>query len=447
MAASAGLMVDGLKLHAFLLELSHVMEEAIAKDDPNDRLAAYEPGGAHHVAFANASEATRDRRWSRWVPFVGRARRSVGQADHSALMGTGVAHALNPKGHGADARRKLGIEPKQFLASLLADEGARERLKRAIAAVERGTDHVAACVTRKRLVHATYDMIDAYRDLFLVKHPSRGAMLAQTKRLVAYLYANVMAAGESWAEGDELEELRLRATRGAAAEAEAAEVAERTDNIYRAFCKEVSKEAVAEARRRDLGGKRWMKVAREWWKNSERNPKRARPAQPNAEMDDGGEQTGADSDGTDAYGAQGDGAPGDNGDAEPMEVEDPEPEPEITPTCAPNDENASLQWQLGGLVGVMIKRLRPPLSTCRGENGTSAGHEGTRGRRKRNLDAAPMGPPERQDKVTLAFITEILKTKAHHTHDHGTFGPNAFAKVLEECRKRDVREAGPSRYG
>jgi len=33
--------------------------------------------------------------------------------------------------------------------------------------------------------NATYDVIDAYRSLFLVKHPSRGAMLAETKRVVA----------------------------------------------------------------------------------------------------------------------------------------------------------------------------------------------------------------------------------------------------------------------
>jgi len=128
-AAGAGVLVDGIRLHAFLEELSRLMEEAIARDE-EERC---------------------------------------------------------PKGHGADARRKLGIDPVEFLDELLADEKARARLKKAIAAKERTSDHVTQAVMRKRECNATYDMIDAYRSLFLVKHPSRGAIVAETKRLVAYL--------------------------------------------------------------------------------------------------------------------------------------------------------------------------------------------------------------------------------------------------------------------
>ena len=61
-------------------------------------------------------------------------------------------------------------------------------------------------------------MIDGYGDLFLVTHPGRGTMSSHTKELIAYLYANVMRCGKTWAMEEELEELRLHAARSAAEE-------------------------------------------------------------------------------------------------------------------------------------------------------------------------------------------------------------------------------------
>jgi len=108
--------LNGVKLHAFLLEVSRLLEEAIAQDD-DPREPAYEPGGARHVPVDKAGDTARDGRWTRWVKWSTRSTRS--------------------------------------------------------------------------------DMIDAYRDLFLVKHPSRGAMLAETKRVLAYRGLHT-AVSEQW---------------------------------------------------------------------------------------------------------------------------------------------------------------------------------------------------------------------------------------------------------
>eukprot|EP00966_Prymnesium_polylepis_P234697 5428974-Prymnesium_polylepis.1 len=97
-------------------------------------------------------------------------------------------------------------------------------------------------------------------------------MASHTKRLVAYLYANVMSCGPKWATDDEIEEARLHATRNAAAQADAAETRERGDTIYRAWCKENSDAMVAEARSRGWKGSAWTKIAKEWWPFAEKNP-------------------------------------------------------------------------------------------------------------------------------------------------------------------------------
>ena len=96
-------MVDGIKLHNFMVALTKVMAAAIAQDDPDagTRDAAYEPGGARHVRFLDASKSTQGRRFDRVTKFFDRARRAIGKKDYSAAVGTGVANALNRKGHGA----------------------------------------------------------------------------------------------------------------------------------------------------------------------------------------------------------------------------------------------------------------------------------------------------------------------------------------------------------
>ena len=252
MAGGAGLMVDGIKLHNFMVALTKVMAAAIAQDDPDagTRDAAYEPGGARHVRFLDASKSTQGRRFDRVTKFFDRARRAIGKKDYSAAVGTGVANALNRKGHGALEERYLGLETRAFLEALLRDEGARKKLKAAIAEVERSADHVNECVIRKRKVNSTYAMIDVYRDLFLVKHPSRGSMLAETKRLVAYLYSEVMTAGPEWLDEDQLDNARETTTRAAMADADQRAKTERGDRLYRAFSSDVKDECLAECARR-----------------------------------------------------------------------------------------------------------------------------------------------------------------------------------------------------
>lgn len=127
-------------------------------------------------------------------------------------------------------RRKL-VESKPFLDSLLERPEVRERIKKAIVLIERPPDFVDSCILRKRAHHATYDMIDAYRDLFLIKHPGRTTMSSSTKKMIMYLYANVMVCGDKWAEGDELEEMRLRASTTAAQAARKAVGTERANIV------------------------------------------------------------------------------------------------------------------------------------------------------------------------------------------------------------------------
>eukprot|EP00966_Prymnesium_polylepis_P325958 7381892-Prymnesium_polylepis.1 len=151
-----------------MTELSRIVDAAEAQD--TEKISPeYEPGGSRHVTFKAGCDSTKDRRWNRVHMFISRGRRAVGKADWSRILGQGIANLLNPKGHGADPRRKLGLDEKEFLDELLSDEKACARLKKAIADVERSSDHTHQCLVRKRACNATYNMIDEYRALFLVK--------------------------------------------------------------------------------------------------------------------------------------------------------------------------------------------------------------------------------------------------------------------------------------
>jgi hypothetical protein len=87
-------MVSGIKLHTLLCELSRLLEFEIGETGPDD--GAYLPGGAKHVPIKDAGKTTRNDRWNKWLPHMGRAERAIGKQDHSWLMATGVANALCP---------------------------------------------------------------------------------------------------------------------------------------------------------------------------------------------------------------------------------------------------------------------------------------------------------------------------------------------------------------
>ena len=162
------------ELCAFLLELSKLVEEAIAVDDSQAHIPAYEPGGQRHVPYAKACDTTKETRRERILKFFGRGKRAVGTADYSTIVGEACANSLCGRGHGADPRMRI-VDRKPFLDALLERPEVRERLKKAIADAERPDDFVDQCILRKRKTHSTYDMIDAYRHLMLIKHPSRGS--------------------------------------------------------------------------------------------------------------------------------------------------------------------------------------------------------------------------------------------------------------------------------
>ena len=395
-AAAAGLLVDGVKLHALLLELSHVVAEAIARDDPAAHEDAFEPGGAQHVTYAKSkSKSTRTKRWTRIQAFLGRARRAVGDVDFSFMMGESIAGTLKPRGHGADARRTPVRDPQAFLDALLEDVAVRERLKRAIASKERTADHVQQCVQRKRLAHTSYDAIDQYRDMFLVKHPSRGAMVSATKKLVAFIYANCMVAGATYSTDDDvLESARLRVSQKAASDAALHEGA---DKLWLAFRKRVQIRALGDAKRRGerhRNGWNWLKVAGEWWGVDLSNPRyaaqraadeaaaaeaetEAEPAhgRPEANDDDAGEEPMA----ADEEGEEG----GEEEEGHAPALPDPE------------TANSGDFWDLGGLVMAEVKNVT-----------------------------------YKRDKVRVCFILELLKGQAHITSAHGRFGPAAIAELV-----------------
>ena len=59
------------------------------------------------------------------------------------MLADSIANALCPKGHGADQRRKAGVEPRAFLNRLLERPKVHTKLKAAVAAAERPADQQA----------------------------------------------------------------------------------------------------------------------------------------------------------------------------------------------------------------------------------------------------------------------------------------------------------------
>jgi hypothetical protein len=216
-------MVSGIKLHTLLCELSRLLEFEIGETGPDD--GAYLPGGAKHVPIKDAGKTTRNDRWNKWLPHMGRAERAIGKQDHSWLMATGVANALCPSGHGQDARKKLGLDPNTFLQVLVwSNDDARERIKQEIAKAERKDNHVGQCLTLKRASNSTFAILDAYRHMFLIKHPSRRDIIGEARRVLAILYS-LMGGGVAWESVQNIEAALLRAATQAHLDAEqAAEV-------------------------------------------------------------------------------------------------------------------------------------------------------------------------------------------------------------------------------
>jgi hypothetical protein len=119
-------MVSGIKLYTILCDLSRLLEYEL--HETGSEIEAYRPGGAMHVPITAAGKTTRNDRWNRWLPHMGKAAREVGTQDHSWLMGTGVANALSPIGHGQDPRKKLGLDPNTFIHAVVwSNDGAMNR--------------------------------------------------------------------------------------------------------------------------------------------------------------------------------------------------------------------------------------------------------------------------------------------------------------------------------
>lgn len=208
MAGDAGLLVDGDAVYETLALATEEIERL-------ERLC----GIVAHVDGASGGEHKQGSKWFsvRASDGAGKVWRNalepdvfeylrarLGRADLSALIGDGVGNGLLGRGHGADPQRKL-VDPIPFFDSLFADRVSKyghgrrqviEIVRAELARRERTDDYVRRAIERKRLGGASYNTIDAFRPEFLVKHPSRGQMRAEDKRLIAYIYAHRMAAGE-----------------------------------------------------------------------------------------------------------------------------------------------------------------------------------------------------------------------------------------------------------
>eukprot|EP00966_Prymnesium_polylepis_P189562 4392638-Prymnesium_polylepis.1 len=62
---------------------------------------------------------------------------------------------------------------------------------------------------KKHKANMSFNQIDEYRDLFIVKHASRGDLTKAGKKLIAFYSVNVLCAGPTWAK-DESEAQALR---------------------------------------------------------------------------------------------------------------------------------------------------------------------------------------------------------------------------------------------
>ena len=427
-AAAAGLATDGVLLYKFLVAVSRDMDEAIARDFPGTRRLEYEYGGSRHVPYDKIKEhKSRDSRWDRILKFFGRARKAVGAHDMSYMMGEGVVRSIAPKGHGAEPRRKLVRDVAAFLDALLSNETARERLKLAIAVRERTDDHVALMAERRRLANNTFAAPEQYRDQFLIKYPSRRDLVANDKRLVLSIYADVMAVGPKWiSDAAELEAAHQRAREKLPA---AINDAERATALYAAFRKEHGEAALAEAKARGLRTKKswnWMKILAEWWAASPRNPKNAAtPADAAAAAEQGEDDVAAQPTGDDAE-AEAEQAP-EVPEPTPMQTEPPEPTPvepppvEPPPPRDPKAEDGSKYFQLGGIVFAEIKILN------------KSPHNGSNRQRGKQARAAGSGDVAGTQPKPLraCFLLELDKTVNFLSRLHGRYGLCAFAALVE----------------
>lgn len=100
----------------------------------------------------------------------------------------------------------------------------------------------------KRASNSTFAILDAYRHMFLIKHPSRRDIIGEARRVLAILYS-LMGGGVAWESVQNIEAALLRAATQAHLDAEqAAEVeVERSDRAYIRFCKVRRIDAVVEA--------------------------------------------------------------------------------------------------------------------------------------------------------------------------------------------------------
>lgn len=270
-AARAGLLNDPCDGAQLLADISRRLHE-------HEPLAAPPQQGAkpqkkkQKKSFAEAKPKTRNKRWLAAEHGLERAQGAQTGKGFSEMLADGMLRDLAPRGHGAKGQRRFNFQA--FMAYLLTERDGvgREATRKALASDLMPPNNVLAALAKKRRCNATYKMLDEYRPDFLIKQPSRGEMNAEERRVLAYICANVRAAGPQWAEDEsEVEALRRAAVTMLCDEAEA-----KARNGRLAYCKFVKEEMQKEKAARAGSGGRWqceaMLAISARWKSSPCNP-------------------------------------------------------------------------------------------------------------------------------------------------------------------------------
>ena len=216
---AAGLAPDGMVMYDVIAELSELLEaagagladEADGADgaDGEDQTQKKTPRNHLSVDFGDGCERLQREIWGERDDLFRQIAKGLSPKSFSELLADAISRATNGKGHGARKLRKL-VVLRHFMNYFLDDRDGinRPAVKRMLADRERHDDHALHLLEKKMNANVSYNAIDEYRELFLVKHASRGDLIAAGKKLITFYCANVMVAGPEWVDEDAAQMLR-----------------------------------------------------------------------------------------------------------------------------------------------------------------------------------------------------------------------------------------------
>ena len=258
--------------------LTDVSELLHDKDSERERKESGKRKMQHcTMLFSAQGKSGKQKMWEAVEPDLSAARTRIkfkddadgkkGSQNFSQILANGVARNAHGLGHGARGERQLDF--LTFVDALIGERDGicMRTIEKVIAAKKKGKDHVGHLLEVKQLARATYAMIDKYRHLLLIKHASRGEMVAEAHRLVNFIGAHLICAGPEWVDEAGEAELRQIAMDMLLDEAEAR--AYNGAEAYRAF----TKRQYALLADEGMEHRRIFKEISVLWKDAPENPK------------------------------------------------------------------------------------------------------------------------------------------------------------------------------